>query len=91
MNRKQRRAAAKLSKKQGAEKLSEKIFQFDQLPDECSACLKAYDKKDKQMAMTWNVVVKDAENIVRLYCPDCWDMAKNAIETLREEIENASE
>ena len=91
MNRKQRRAAAKLSKKQGAEKLSEKIFQFDQLPDECSACLKDYDKKDKQMAMTWNVVVKDAENVVRLYCPDCWDMAKNAIETLREEIENASE
>ena len=91
MNRKQRRAAAKLSKKQGAEKLSEKIFQFDQLPEECSACLKEYDKKNKEMAMTWNVVVKDAENVVRLYCPDCWDMAKNAIETLREEIENASE
>lgn len=91
MNRKQRRAAAKLSKNQGAEKLSEKIFQFDQLPDECSACLKQYDKKNKQMAMTWNVVVKDAENVVRLYCPDCWAMAKNAIDTLREELENASE
>ena len=91
MNRKQRRAAAKISKNQGSEKLSEKIFQFDQLPEECSACLKEYDKKNKQMAMTWNVVVKDAENTVRLYCPDCWAMAKNAIATLKEEIENASQ
>ena len=78
----------KLAKKQGAENFSQKILQFDKLPDECSACVKPYDKKDKQMAMTWNVVVRDEENTVRLYCPDCWEMANNAIKTLKEEIEN---
>ena len=78
----------KLAKKQGAENFSQKILQFDKLPDECSACVKPYDKKDKQMAMTWNVVVRDKEDTVRLYCPDCWEMANNAIKTLKEEIEN---
>ena len=88
MNRKERRAMQKLAKKQGAENFSQKILQFDKLPDECSACVKPYDKKDKQMAMTWNVVVRDKEDTVRLYCPDCWEMANNAIKTLKEEIEN---
>ena len=87
MNRKQRRAAAKVSKKTGTEELSEKMFMFEKLPDECSACTKTFDKKNKQMAMTWNVVVREPDT-VRLYCPDCWKMANDAIETMKEEIEN---
>jgi len=89
VNRKQRRALEKMAKKQTTHSFSEKMSQFDNLPDECSACTKSYDKKDKKMAMSWNVVVREKENIVRLYCPDCWDMANNAIKTLTEEIENA--
>ena len=88
MNRKQRRALQKMAKNQTTQSFSEKMLQFDNLPDECSACVKPYDKKDKQMAMTWNVVVRDKEDTVRLYCPDCWEMANNAIKTLKEEIEN---
>lgn len=91
MNRKQRRAMQKLSKQKSTQKLGEKMMQFDKLPDQCSACLKAYDKKNKQMAMTWSVVVKEEKDTVRLYCPDCWNMANEAIETLRKEIENVSE
>tara|TARA_R100000278_G_C5417360_1_gene145333 strand:- start:275 stop:550 length:276 start_codon:yes stop_codon:yes gene_type:complete len=91
MNRKQRRAMQKLANKNGAEKMQQKMMQFDKLPDECSACTKEYDKKDKQMAMTWSVVVREKENIVRLYCPECWDLANNAIKTLKKEIENVGE
>ena len=89
MNRKQRRAAAKAAKSHGGADIESKLLMFDKLPDECSACTKAYDKTDKQMATTWSVVVREKENIVRLYCPDCWSMANNAIEILKEEIENA--
>ena len=88
MNRKQRRAQAKLSKKEATKDLSEKMFQFEQLPDECLACLKPFDKKNKEMAMTWNVVVKENPSVVRLYCPDCWKLANDAIQTLKEEIQN---
>ena len=84
MNRKDRRAMEKKMGKENSQKIAEKIFQFDQLPEECLTCLKPYDKTDKQMAMTWNVVVQDKET-VRLYCPDCWQMAKNLIAEYKKE------
>ena len=91
MNRKQRRALAKQTSKQKSQEMTEKITQFENLPDECLACFKPFDKKDKQMAMTWNVVVREKTNTVRLYCPDCWSLATNAIETMKKEIENVRE
>ena len=36
------------------------------------------------MIQSWNVVVREAEGIVRLYCPECWNAAIKAIE----EVEN---
>jgi hypothetical protein len=79
MNRKQRRSFAKAQQKAGAEaKLIKQVTQFDKLPDMCLTCEREYDKKSKEMAKTWNVVVKD-ENTVRLYCPECWDMANELI------------
>ena len=71
MNRKQRRAMNKISKKQNAEQLNEKMMQFDKLPNQCSACTKPYDKKDKQMAMTWKVIANPERK--HLICPTCWD------------------
>jgi hypothetical protein len=87
MNRKKRRAMDKKMGKENSQKLAEKIFQFDQLPDECLACLKPFDKKNKEMVMTWSVVVRD-EDTVRLYCPECWDMAHHVIEEFKKEIMN---
>jgi len=84
MNRKQRREMEKKMGKESSQKLAEKISQFDNLPDECLACLKPFDKKSKEMAQTWNVVVRD-ETSVRLYCPDCWEMAHHIIEEFKRE------
>ena len=75
--------------KDNSQKLADKILQFDQLPDECLACLKPFDKQDKEMARTWNVVVTD-QDAVRLYCPECWTMALNVIEEYKKEIEDDS-
>ena len=77
MNRKQRRAMEKKMGKENSQKLAEKIFQFDQLPDACLACTKPYDKKSKKMASTWNVVA--ATDAVRLYCPECWETARRVV------------
>jgi len=82
LNRAQRRAAAKAAKKDGNKELSEKIFLFNQLPDECLACARAFDKGDRQMVMEWNVVIREKEKIVRLYCPECWHKAKKLVEQL---------
>ena len=73
MNRKQRRAAAKLSKKND---ISDQLEMFQNLPDRCTTCLDVFDKSNKEMAMTWHVVVN---NTVSLYCPDCWSKDQAAI------------
>ena len=86
MNRAQRRAAQK-SKKNGqkSNKEIDKVMgMFDLLPDQCSACLAPYDKKDRKMVTTWNVVVKEEKKIVRLYCPKCWNTAKRIIQDVKQ-------
>ena len=88
MNRKQRRAAAKEAKKDGQEDLSEKIVLFGKLGDACLVCEKPFDKKNKEMVMSWSVVVHDDKEEVRLYCPECWGKAQEIIEDFRKRIEN---
>ena len=82
MNRKQRRAMAKAAKKQAGleSEIADKLMMFDHLPDECSACVKPFDKKDREMVFSWNVVVRKKEKKVNLYCPECWTKAKDIIE-----------
>jgi hypothetical protein len=90
VNRKQRRAMKKELKKQGdlEEALTEKLMLFDQLPDECSACQKDFDKKDRDMVFSWNVVVREEEKVVRLYCPTCWDAAQKAVKQVYGELDD---
>tara|TARA_R110000824_G_scaffold272747_1_gene461288 strand:- start:331 stop:576 length:246 start_codon:yes stop_codon:yes gene_type:complete len=74
----------KRKQKETEKELQQKVGMFDKLPDACDACKKTFDKKDKSMIQSWNVVVREAEGIVRLYCPECWNAAIKAIE----EVEN---
>ena len=82
MNRKQRRKAEKVKKSltPSEQNLSEKIFLFDQLPDACTTCTEPFDKKDKSMVNSWKVVVRQEERQVRLFCPECINKAKEAID-----------
>ena len=86
MNREQRRAAAKQMKKDGNEELAEKVVLFGKLEDECLVCAKPFDKKDKEMVMSWSVVVREKEEKVNLYCPDCWNGALDMLKRAKEEI-----
>jgi|TARA_R110000765_G_scaffold168425_1_gene273454 hypothetical protein len=59
-------------------KVATKIAQFQKLPDKCLTCDASFDKKSKEFAMNWRVVV-NGEN-VRLYCKECWNNACNILE-----------
>jgi hypothetical protein len=89
MNRKQRRAQEAQLRKDSNEELSAKVAMFGKLPEECTACTAAYDKNDKEMATTWNVVVREQEedNPVRLYCPTCWNTAQEVINSFLKTME----
>lgn len=81
MNRKQRRAHDKKQKKSKTKTTGFEGMMdlFDKIPESCMTCLTPFDKKSKQMAATWNVVVRKAEKKVNIYCPDCWGTAKRVI------------
>ena len=87
MNREQRRAAAKQAKKNGNSDMEEKMHLFGKLPDECLTCELPFDKKDRDMVMSWHVVVRDEEKNVNLYCPKCWDSAMELLEGFKKHLE----
>ena len=77
MNRKQRRALERNTKGSSAQNFSDKISQFNKLPEQCSACEKDFDRRNREMLQSWNVVVR--QEVVRLFCPDCVNKAQNVI------------
>ena len=86
MNREQRRAMAKEAKKEGNEEMAEKVALFGKLGEECLVCEEPFDKKDKEMVMSWSVVVREKEDKVNLYCPECWNGALETLKRAKEEI-----
>jgi len=75
-----------LKKQKKAEKqMAKKLMMFDMLDDECAACAAPFDKKSKEHVTTWNVIVREEQKVVRLYCPDCWNKAQSIIEQVEKE------
>ena len=91
MNRKQRRAAAKQMKKDGTEEVAEQVALFGKLEDQCLVCEEPFDKTNKEMVMSWNVVVREKEGKVNLYCPTCWEKAQSVIEQARKMVEASND
>ena len=86
MNREQRRKAERSASPEERE-MAKKVALFGKMPDECLTCLTPFDKKDRDMVMTWNVVVHGPEEVVRLYCPECWDKAVKITHDFQKHLE----
>lgn len=72
--------------KRAKKELKKKMTMFSMIGDECAMCEKPFDKKSKEHAMTWNVVVREKEDVVRIYCPDCWDGAMKIIKEVQNDF-----
>jgi 2-phospho-L-lactate transferase/gluconeogenesis factor (CofD/UPF0052 family) len=83
ITRKINRNRAKKSKK----RMKKQVGLFDKLPTECLSCQAAFDKNSKEHHQTWKVVVREKEQIVRLYCKECWTAAERAVEDVMEKTE----
>ena len=77
---------AKRAKKDGNEELMEKVALFGKLGDACLICNEPFDKKDKEMVMSWNVVVRENEGKVNLYCPECWSGALELLNEIKNDL-----
>lgn len=64
--------------------VSAKVGLFNKLPDHCMMCDSPFDKKDKEMVQSWYVIVRD-QDTVRLYCPTCWEKAREFLKEVESE------
>jgi len=72
VNRKQRRTAeAKRQKGDSKQVMEDKLMMFGHLPESCSACTAPFDKTNRDMVFSWRVVVREQQESVTLFCPDC--------------------
>tara|TARA_R110000824_G_scaffold136270_2_gene299870 strand:+ start:79 stop:351 length:273 start_codon:yes stop_codon:yes gene_type:complete len=70
--RKVNTAQRKKDRKATEAALKAKTSMFLDIPEECCVCHAEFDKKNKEMAQTWHVVVFDERKTIRLTCPPCW-------------------
>ena len=75
-----KRKIKRKKEKKAKKELDEKIFLFSKMGDECLVCKKPFDKKNKDQVKNWNVVVRQKEKKVNLYCPTCWQQAREIIQ-----------
>ena len=82
-----KRAAKKKKAKSAAQesqaKLKKQMNMFDRLPGKCSSCEKHFPST-KEAHMTWQVVVRNEKQQVRLFCPECQQKAKELVENNNE-------
>jgi predicted RNA-binding Zn-ribbon protein involved in translation (DUF1610 family) len=71
--------------------MAAKVALFGKLPDYCLTCEAPFDKMDKAQVTSWSVVVREEEDAVRLYCPTCWDNAKQIIQDFKKHLEEKYE
>jgi len=80
-------SAARKIKKQN-QLVQEKVMLFDALPKKCNGCEEPYDRKNKEQATTWSVMVFNESKTVRLFCPTCYKNVQAWAEDLVKETEN---
>ena len=86
IERKFKRKNGNKAKKDAEKEMAVKVALFSKLPDTCLTCEQSFDKTNKEMVTTWNVVVREKEDVVRLYCPTCWKSAVKIIEDFKEHL-----
>jgi len=75
----------KKERKEVQEKMQRTVGAMLSLPDECGVCKTFFDKKSKEMADTWHVMVYEQKNKIYLTCPSCWDKVKVIAEGNKDE------
>ncbi|MBT7913901.1 hypothetical protein HN588_08350 [Candidatus Bathyarchaeota archaeon] len=75
LKRAQKQKKRKEDSRQEQERVAGQLSMFERLPKSCSSCDCPFPKtRDAHMA--WQVTVRTKEQLVRLFCPSCQELAK---------------
>ena len=78
----------KKERREAQRKLKQRTSMLLDIDENCCVCRAPFDKKNKEMATTWHVVVYEAKGVARLTCPDCWSKVEEVVQ--KEKETNAS-
>jgi len=90
-SRQVKRNKLKKAKKAAKKDIGMKMALFGHLGNECLVCFKPFDKQDREQVLSWSVVVKEKENQVNLYCPDCWKKAREIVDDFKKRVEERND
>jgi len=79
IKRQTKKKKEKASALESQNKMKRQMGMFERLPASCSACALPFPKT-REAHMTWQVVVRNKEQQVRLFCPDCLSKARQLME-----------
>jgi hypothetical protein len=68
--------------------IQEKVMLFDALPQKCNGCNEPYDKKNREQAFSWSVMVFNESKTVKLFCPTCYKDVQAWAQDIVKEMEN---
>ena len=52
-------------------------------PKECFVCGKPFERT-RETTGSWKVAVYEDQGAIRLYCPECWNMARDVVDAYKE-------
>ena len=92
-DRKMKRATAKkmtkiIKKSMGdilEDALKSKLESYSRIPDNCTACKKSFDKKNREQVFSWMMQIHEEKNIYNLFCPECYEKKVEAGEIITNE------
>tara|TARA_R100000152_G_C6634111_1_gene80773 strand:- start:69 stop:359 length:291 start_codon:yes stop_codon:yes gene_type:complete len=90
-SRQVKRNKLKKAKKAAKKDIAAKLAIFGRLADQCLVCAKPFDKQNREEVMSWSVVVKENEDQVNLYCPECWKKAREIVDDFKKRMEERND
>ena len=54
------------------EALQAKMESFSRVPDQCTACDKPFDKRNREQVFSWMMQIHEEAGIYNLFCPECY-------------------
>ena len=90
-SRQVKRNKLKKAKKAAKKDIAVKMSLFGRLGNECMVCFKPFDKQNREQVLSWSVVVKEKEDQVNLYCPECWNKARTIVDDFKKRVEERND
>ena len=78
--RKVNTAKRKKEIKEAQARLATRTSMLLNVPEKCCVCETKFDKKSREMANTWHVVVMEQKKKIHLTCPSCWKAVEREAE-----------